>query len=147
MRTRLAIGALGLAALGVGLSVLLTDPYVRDPLDVAWWLAGAVLLHDGVLVPVVLAAGAALRMRGRVRGALRGGLVTAGCVTAVALPALLRPGPVANPSVLPLDYGRGLLITLAAVAAATALVAARSWVRSRHEADAESGDEDRLGER
>ena len=139
MKARLVIGALGLAAMGIGLSILLTDPYVRDPLDVVWWLAGAVLLHDGVLVPVVVAVGAALRVPRWVRGPLRGALIAAGCLTAVALPALLRPGPVANPSVLPLDYGRGLLIALAAVAAATAVAAARSGVRSRREAAGSGG--------
>ncbi|MCQ4046189.1 hypothetical protein NON19_30135 [Streptomyces rubrisoli] len=145
MKSRLVIGALGLAAMGIGLSILLTDPYVRDPLDVVWWLAGAVLLHDGVLVPVVLVAGAALRVPRWMRGPLRGGLIAAGCVAAVALPAVLRPGPVANPSVLPLDYGRGLLIATGAVAAATAVAAVRSGVRSRREA-AGSGDGPDLGD-
>ncbi|GAA1921475.1 hypothetical protein [Streptantibioticus ferralitis] len=133
MKIRLAVGAFGLTAMGIGLTILLTDPYVRDPIDVAQWLAGAVLLHDGALVPLVLAIGAALRGPRWLRGPLRGGLIAAGCLTAVALPALVGPGtPAGNPTVLPLDYGRNWLIALGAVAAATAVVAAVSAVRARH---------------
>lgn len=53
-------------------------------------------------------------------------------LTLVALPPLLRPGPRANPSVLPLDYPRNWLITLAAVAAVTVVyAAARAVLRAR----------------
>src|SRR4051812_32541804 len=82
---------------------------------VVLWLAGAVVLHDGVIAPLVLGVGflvGGLKHRGLVRGALLAG----GCLTLVALPVLLRPLPTANSSVLPLDYVRGLLISLAAVA-------------------------------
>jgi hypothetical protein len=113
---RFAAGAAGVAAMALG-AVFLTAPQVGKPLDVLWWLGGAVLLHDGVLVPVTLAVGAFLPPR--LRRSARGALVTAACLTAVALPVLLRPGPRANASVLPLDYGRNLLIALGAVTALT----------------------------
>jgi hypothetical protein len=116
MKTRLAAGALGLAGMGIGVRILLTDPYIRHPLDVVWWLAGAVLLHDGVLVPLTLAVGALLRPR----GALRAGLIAATCLTALAVPLLLAPRPRANPTVLPLDYPRDWLIALGGVAVLTA---------------------------
>lgn len=126
MRTlRLTVGAAGVAGMALG-AVLLASPDVGKPLSVLWWLGGAVLLHDGVLVPAVLAVGALLPSR--LRRAARGALVTAACLTAVALPVLLRPGRPANSSVLPLDYGRNLLIALAAVAAVAA-----AW-HSRHAA-------------
>jgi hypothetical protein len=125
MKTRLLLGALGLASMGIGTSILLTDPYIRRPVTVVWWLAGAVALHDGLLVPLVLGIGALLRPR----GALRAGLVTAACVTLVALPVLVAP-PAANPTVRPLDYPRGLLVALAAVAVATAV--AWGWTAARH---------------
>src|SRR5947209_3825733 len=109
MKLRLAVGTLGLAVMGIGLAILLTDPYIRDPLAVGRWLVGAVLLHDGVLVPLVLAIGAGLRVL-PLRGPLRGGLIIAGALTAVALPMILAPGTPANPSVLPLDYLRNWLV-------------------------------------
>lgn len=86
-------------------------------MDVLWWIVGAVVLHDGVVVPVTLAAGALLPPR-LLRSA-RGALIATACLTAVALPVLLRPGPRANASVLPSDYGRNLLIALGAVAVVT----------------------------
>ncbi|MYS44181.1 hypothetical protein GTY23_23710, partial [Streptomyces sp. SID5998] len=65
-------------------------------------------------------------------GPVRGALLVAGALTAVALPPLLRPGVPANSSVLPLDYLRNWLLALAAVAAVTtALIAVRHFVRRR----------------
>jgi hypothetical protein len=98
--------------------------------DVLVWLAGAVVLHDGVIAPLVLVAG--LLISGlKNRGLLRGTLLTAGCLTLVALPVLLRPLPTANSTVLPLDYVRGLLVSLAVVAALALLLGAarraRGW--------------------
>lgn len=118
MRTlRVTVGAMGVALMGVGALLLVEAGDVRDVLV---WLAGAVVLHDAVVAPVVLLTGLLL-VRGGARGPVRGGLLVAGALTAVALPVLLRPGRTANPSVLPLDYPRNWLIALGAVAAVTAL--------------------------
>ncbi|MEU5633100.1 hypothetical protein ACH47C_29835 [Streptomyces rishiriensis] len=125
---RVLVGTAGVALMAVGAS-LLTD--VRDPTDVLVWLGGAALLHDLVLAPVVLLVGLVL-VRGGSRGPVRGALLVAGALTAVALPVLLRPGRTANPSVLPLDYPRNWLISLVAVATVTALwAAARGFARRR----------------
>ncbi|MFI5797744.1 hypothetical protein [Streptomyces sp. NPDC051677] len=125
---RVLIGAGGLALMGVGVSLLLG---VRDLTDVLIWLGGAVVLHDALIAPLVLLVGLAV-VRGGVRGPVRGGLLVAGALTAVALPVLLRPGPRANPSVLPLDYSRNWLLLLAAVATVTALaLAVRAYGRGR----------------
>jgi hypothetical protein len=126
MAVRWAAGAVGLTAIGTGVWILLTDPFIHRPLYVVWWLAGAVALHDGVLVPVTLAVGALLRPR----GAPRAGLVAAACVTAIALPVLLAPHS-PNPTVHPLDYPRDLLIALGGIAVVTALASAWRGPRSR----------------
>ncbi|MEH0416904.1 hypothetical protein [Streptomyces sp. B21-083] len=114
---RVVAGAAGLALMGVGVS-LLTD--VRDLPGVLAWLGGAIVLHDMVIAPVVLLIGLAL-VRGGVRGPVRGALLVAGALTAVALPVLLRPGRRANPSVLPLDYPRNWLVALVVVVSLTAV--------------------------
>ncbi|MBM4793741.1 hypothetical protein HXP44_17125 [Streptomyces sioyaensis] len=119
---RVVAGAAGVALMGVGVS-LVTD--VRDPLDVLVWLGGAVLLHDAVIAPFVLLAGWVL-VRGGGRGPVRGALLVAGALTAVALPVLLRPGKTANASVLPLDYPRNWLIAVVTVAVVTVL-----WLGAR----------------
>jgi hypothetical protein len=117
---RVLTGAAGLALMGVGASLLLD---VRDLTGVLFWLGGAVVLHDVVIAPVVLLVGLVV-VRGGVRGPVRGALLVAGALTAVALPVLLRPGKPANSSVLPLDYPRNWLLALVAVATVTALLLA-----------------------
>lgn len=129
MKTRLVLGAIGVIIMGIGVRVLLTDRYIHHPLEVVWWLAAAVALHDGLLVPAVLAVGALLRPR----GALRAGLVAGACVTAIALPVMLAPRHPANPTVLPLDYPRDWLVALAGVAVLTALAWTWTTVRARRE--------------
>ncbi|MGW3149654.1 hypothetical protein ACWDG1_34320 [Streptomyces sp. NPDC001177] len=126
--TRFLAGALGVALMGVGASLLLD---VRDLTDVLVWLGGAIVLHDALIAPFVLLVGLVL-VRGGARGPVRGALLAAGALTVVALPVLLRPGPRANASVLPLDDPRNLVIALVVVATVTAfLVAVRGFARSR----------------
>ncbi|MER7177496.1 hypothetical protein [Streptomyces mesophilus] len=124
---RTLLGALGVAAMGLGTWLLLD---VRDPADVAVWLAGAIVLHDGLVAPLVLGIG--LFLGGlRARGAVRGALIVAGSLTAIALPVLLRPGTPANPSVLPLDYPRNWLWVMAGLGAFAVGAAVLGWARGR----------------
>ncbi|MER7579688.1 hypothetical protein [Kitasatospora sp. NPDC097691] len=117
---RALLMAAGLATIGYGLSGLLGDPYITDPLDILAWAIGALVLHDGLWVPLVCLLGASL-VRGPV---LRGWLVVAAAVTAVGLPAVLRADDDhGNPSVLPLPYLRNWLLVLAATAGVALLVA------------------------
>ncbi|MFI1198605.1 hypothetical protein K2224_18140 [Streptomyces sp. BHT-5-2] len=126
--TRVLAGLAGLALMGVGASSLLDVPGL---IDVLVWLGGALVLHDALIAPLVLLAGLVL-VRGGVRGPVRGALLVAGALTAVALPVLLRPGPKANSSVLPLDYPRNWLLMLLAVATVAALgLATRRFARHR----------------
>ncbi|MEU3500980.1 hypothetical protein ABZ726_09490 [Streptomyces hundungensis] len=129
---RTVLGAAGLALMALG-GVLVWDQATHW--DVLIWLAGAVVLHDGLIAPLVVAVG--LLTGGlKNRGLLRGTLLTGGCLVLIALPLLLRPLPTANPSVLPLDYPRGLLISLAVVVALALLLGAgRRWRGRGREAD------------
>uniref|UniRef100_A0AAU2UZB3 Integral membrane protein n=1 Tax=Streptomyces sp. NBC_00003 TaxID=2903608 RepID=A0AAU2UZB3_9ACTN len=124
---RTVMGAAGLALMAFG-GLLLWDQTTHW--DVLIWLAGAVVLHDAVIAPFVLGVG--LLLGGlKNRGLVRATLMTAGCLTLVALPVLLRPLPTANSSVLPLDYVRGLLISLATVAVLAVLLGAGRWAWGR----------------
>ena len=125
---RFLAGTAGAALMGVGAWLLLD---VRDLTDVLVWLGGAAVLHDAVIAPLVLLTGLLL-VRGGACGRVRGALIVAGALTVVALPVLLRPGPWANSSVLPLDYPRNWLIALVAVVTVTALsMAVRGVARRR----------------
>ncbi|MFC7304441.1 hypothetical protein ACFQVC_09485 [Streptomyces monticola] len=128
---RHAVGAAGAALMGVGAWLVAG---LRDPLDVLVWLAGAVVLHDGLLAPLVLGAGVLLGGLRTGRAPVRGALIVAGCLTLVALPVLLRPGTPANSSVLPLDYVRNWLLLLAATAGGTGAYLLFTRARSRRHA-------------
>ncbi|MFB7935956.1 hypothetical protein [Streptomyces sp. NPDC056049] len=123
---RYAVGGLGVGLIGLGAWLVTAEP---APGAVLVWLAGALVVHDGVLAPLVLAVGLVIAGRPG-RGLWRGALVIAGSVVLVTLPLLLRPGPPPNPSALPLPYGRNLAIVLAAVATGAGLLhLARLWRR------------------
>ncbi|WP_019884378.1 hypothetical protein [Streptomyces purpureus] len=127
---RYALGALGLVLIGVGAGQLALVPEAGA---VALWLAGALVLHDAVIAPLVLAAGL-LVAAAPARGMLRGALVTGGALVLITLPLLVRPGAPPNPSALPLPYVRNLLLVLAAVAlAALLLTAVGAWRRRARE--------------
>ncbi|MEU3777906.1 hypothetical protein AB0F11_32875 [Streptomyces sp. NPDC032472] len=121
MGFRCAVGGFGLVLAGRGGWLLLQQP---EPWRIAVWLGGAVVVHDALVAPLVIAVAALAAAAGlRLRGVPRGALVVAGSLTAIALPPLLRPGGVANPTVLPLDYLRNWLLAMAAVALLTAACA------------------------
>ncbi|SHM57177.1 hypothetical protein [Actinacidiphila paucisporea] len=129
MVLRCGVGAVGLSAMGFGAVQLVTDPGVAGWTGVLEWLAAAVVLHDGVLVPLVLCLGALLGARLRRR--LRWAFVVAGSLTAAALPVLLAPGPAANPSVRPLDYPRNWAVCVLVVGAAAVAWEAWRWAAAR----------------
>ncbi|MFE5913501.1 hypothetical protein ACFQ6B_31065 [Streptomyces wedmorensis] len=118
---RYGVGCLGLVLIGIGAWRVADQP---DPLGVVVWLAGAVVLHDGIIAPLVLAIGLLLVGRPE-RGVLRGALVVAGSLVLIALPLLVRPGEPPNPSALPLPYGRNLVIVLAAVVVVAVILVRR----------------------
>ncbi|MFF4448419.1 hypothetical protein [Streptomyces sp. NPDC001502] len=133
MAFRYAVGGFGLAVMAFGGFLLVREP---EPWRIALWLAGGVLVHDGLIAPLVIAVGALCAAAGlRLRGVPRAALVVAGSLTVIALPPLLRPGGVANASVLPLDYPRNWLLAMAAIGVLTAGYAgARAWARRRRAA-------------
>ena len=97
------------------------------------WLVAVVVIHLGVLSPIVLGVGALLhRVPDRGRPFLQGGLITAGIVTVIALPLMLRQSsqPPAKAMLLQ-DYRLSLLILLVIIAVATSIVYAVRVARDR----------------
>ncbi|MFF4261392.1 hypothetical protein ACFY7Y_11275 [Streptomyces virginiae] len=130
MAFRYTVGGIGVAVMAFGGFLLVREP---EPWRIVLWLAGGVLVHDGLIAPLVIAVGALCAAAGvRLRGVPRAALVVAGSLTVIALPPLLRPGGVANPSVLPLDYPRNWLLAMVAIGALTAGYAGGlAWGRRR----------------
>lgn len=121
---RVAYGA-GAVLVGIGVTGILANSATTHPLGWLTWFAGAAIVHDAVLAPLVLAAAALVgRLPEPWRQATRTALVPAAVVTLVALPMVLGLGRRADvPSRLPLAYGTNLAAILAAVALAGAAVA------------------------
>lgn len=151
---RLLLVAAGAVGLGVG-AVKLTALHPSQLRSLAVWLVAGVVLHDGVLVPLVTVAlaggGLVLRrlagpgIRGHRWRAPRGTgplvtscLVVGGVLTLVVLPELhARSLGAANPTVVPGDYGRRLVLTWAVLAvvavAGTVALNLRDRARRRRE--------------
>jgi hypothetical protein len=131
--TRWIAHGIGAAAIAYGLYGIVAEADKTHPLGWLLWLGGAVIVHDALLVPVVLLVGALTGLlKEPFRIPLRTGLILAAVTTLATLPTVLGLGRRKdNPSILPLDYPRGLLIVLAAVATVTLIVSVRSRRRAR----------------
>jgi hypothetical protein len=123
-RLRLALGALGVLAGLYGAWLLVSRGH--DLLDVGFWLAGGVLLHDAVLAVAVVVIGVlAVRwLPPAARGPAVVGFVVLGSLTLLAIPVLGRFGARADdPTLLDRNYWAGWLavagLTLVAVVVAT----------------------------
>ncbi len=128
---------LGLGGLGFGAEQLLSGGPATAPPSSLSWLAGVLIVHDGLLAPAAVLAGWVLhrltRNRREVARVVGGGLLVAACLVVVGLPPLLTPGVADNATATPRDYRAGLLLLLAADGIATAALAgaARRGARRR----------------
>ena len=124
----------GLAAVGYGVTGLLTAG-PRVPLrSVLIWFVGSALLNDLLLAPIWIGLGwLAHRVLPRAaRAPAMIGLAVSGLVTLVGLPFVLGYGAdPGNPSFLPRDYGRNLLLVDVAVLVLAAVWAAGATLRAR----------------
>ncbi|GAA1661809.1 hypothetical protein AB0C27_05765 [Nonomuraea sp. NPDC048882] len=133
---RWVLYAAGAALVGLGFTGLFLD---SGPIGWALWFGGVVVAHDGILVPVVLLIGLAVRRAG---GAVRAVAIVAGTVTLATLPTVLALGRRAdNPSILPLDYVRNLLLVLGVLALAA--LAPRLWRAARRKRGGRAPESDR----
>lgn len=135
---RAALGALGTAALGYAVFGFLANVPLAQLIGVAAWLAAALVVHDGVLVPLTTLAGGGLSrltygLRPVQQGIVRGALLVGAVVTLLAAPLIRAqqvlqpsgPGSGANDTVLQEDYVQALgILWLVLVVAAAGFVAA-----------------------
>ena len=133
MRLRIALGAAGLALGLYGIFRLLTEIDIPNLVQLVIWLIAALVVHDGILSPLLLAVGSVLaRMPARARAVLQGALVSGGLVTVIALPMVHRAySQPASKAILQQDYTANLGILLALVAAGAVAVYVVQLVRAR----------------
>jgi hypothetical protein len=128
-----------LAGTGVGLALfgvfrLVTEVPLRSVLFLAVWMLAAILIHDGVLSPLVVTVGWLLRrlVPDRARRFLQVGLIVSGLVTVIALPLIgLRGSQPAVKALLLRDYGANLALIIAIVAVVTLALYAVRVARDR----------------
>jgi hypothetical protein len=112
--TRLLLGAAGLGLMAYALVGIVTGPGT-DPAHQALFMAALVLGHEGILIPAALAVGWATArfVPESARAAARAALVVSLTLTVVAIPFIVNAGRFPdNPSLLPLDYRRGLVVAI-----------------------------------
>ncbi|MDQ3676275.1 MAG: hypothetical protein M3401_05635 [Actinomycetota bacterium] len=124
----------GMALSAYGLVGLLRDERVADSMSWLTFFAGGLLAHDLVWAPLVALGSVALVRIGpaRVRPVLQGALIVSATVLLVAYPVVRGDGRLANnPSILPLDYPRNLVIVLVAVWAVAGVLIVRAALSQR----------------
>jgi hypothetical protein len=147
MTARRVLVAAGILIMGYAVTGALLDPDLA-PAGVLAFLAGALVVHDLIWMPVVLAVGAVLTrlVPPRRRPVVIAATISAAAVTIVALPLVLGFGhPADNPSALPSPYGRNLALVLLGVVA----VAALSWrgrAAGRKNSERPGGDDGEAGD-
>lgn len=125
VRRLLTAAGLGMALFG--LAGLLRHDDETMPLNWAAFFVGGLAVHDALLAPLLVAAGVLVAriVPRRVRPVVQGALLVSASLVVVAIPPWTGEGRLANnPSILPQDYGEGLLVALAVVWVVAAVLAA-----------------------
>lgn len=113
---RAVLVVVGVLVIAFGAYVLVTTVRPNRIGGLATWLLGAVVLHDAVLSPFVVAVGLLLRRAGRALRAWTLVVVQAVVVLGSVLALVVLPEIAAkahgqkNPTVLPFDYTTRLLV-------------------------------------
>ena len=118
--------AAGWAVIGFGLRGIFEHSLDTRPANLARFVVGGALLHDLVVAPLVILVGVAVArtVPAWARATVQGALVLTGIVALFSYPLVRAYGLAANnPTSLPHNYARNLLVVLGLVwAVAVALV-------------------------
>ena len=117
-RIILAVAGIALGLFGVGR--LVTQIPVPSLVGLGVWLIAALVIHDGIASPLVLAVGALVgRVPPRGRRYLQAGLIMAAMVTVLAVPMIYRRGSQpASKALLDQNFGGNLTLLLGVIAGA-----------------------------
>lgn len=129
---RRCLVAVGVVVMTYAVLGALTDVDVK--IGALIFLAGVLVAHDGLLLPLTIGVGVLVGRHTprRVQAPVRAALAISFAVTIVALPLVLGRGRTAdNPSQLPLHYGRGLLAIYAIIWTTAAVAAGALALRDR----------------
>jgi hypothetical protein len=131
---RLSLGAVGVIVAGYGILRILQDDKHTHIKNLGVWLIGALLVHDGIIAPIVIGIGYLLSkvVPPRARVYVQGGLIVGGLVSSIGLLLIWRKGKNGSAALtlLQQDYRSNLLILLALIAVGAAAAYGVSLVRS-----------------
>ncbi len=136
---RIGLVVLGVLLLVIGAAVMVDTVAPVKIAGLASWFVLAIILHDGIIAFVTFGAAFLMRKAGRrmpvaVIVIVQSGLVVGSVFAIIVLPAVYKKFlGTRNPTVLPLDYGVGVLILWVAVAAATALAVVAVYAFARRQ--------------
>ena len=132
-RWRIVLAVAGIALGLFGIGRLVTQIPVPSLVGLAVWLIAALVIHDGIASPLVLAVGALVaRVPPRGRRYLQAALIMAAMVTVLAVPMIYRRGSQpASKALLDQNYGGNLTLLLGVLAGATLLAYAIRVARSQ----------------
>ncbi|THG30172.1 hypothetical protein [Naasia lichenicola] len=138
-RAVLIIG--GILLMLVGAYQLVTTQRIDQLFGLALWMLGAIVLHDGILSPIVLFANVLLKRSGRrmpwsVLVVIQIAVVVGSVLTLIVVPEIagqLR-GP-ANPTILTGDYGLRLAVMWGVLLVIAAIISAVLVRRGKRPAD------------
>ena len=136
---RIGLVVLGVLLLVIGAAVMVDTVAPVKIAGLASWFVLAIILHDGIIAFVTFGAAVLMRKAGRrmpvaVIVIVQSGLVVGSVFAIIVLPAVYKKFlGTRNPTVLPLDYGVGVLILWVAVAAATALAVVAVYAFARRQ--------------
>jgi hypothetical protein len=122
----------GIAIMAYGVHGALHDAGATKPRDLTRWLLLAGVTHDFVWIPLVIVAGFLTNyLPATARNPVRIGLAVSAFITITTWPLVQGWGRrAANPSALPLDYGRNLIVVLALCwITVGSAIAIRTWRR------------------
>jgi hypothetical protein len=122
-RWRIVFGSAGIALGLFGIGRLVTQIPVASLVGLALWLIAALVIHDGILSPSVLAVGALVsRVPPRGRRYLQAGLIMSAMVTVLAVPMIYRAGSEpASKALLDQNFTGNLAVLLGIIGGATLL--------------------------
>ncbi len=115
--------AIGWAVIGWGVIGILSNSLDTRPSNLAKFVVGGALLHDLLVAPVAVLVGVliARAVPAPARGPVQAALAVSAIVALFAYPLVRGYGLAANnPTSLPYNYGRNLVVVLGAVWAVTA---------------------------
>ncbi len=115
-RWRVGLVLLGLALLGLGGVVLLHEVNPKRYVGILAWLVGALIVHDGIIAPVVLVVTLVMRRKlarvpAVVVAIIQGALVVGGIVTIIVVPEIMKKAiGTLSSSILPQNYALHLVL-------------------------------------